>query len=106
MVVRLGALQVPRLYDIYKHQGIIENFEQLLENIFLPLFEVTLNPESHPQLHTFLRKVRQQAQWAADCALLGVLRCKLTSSSQLHRRLALLWKTTRASSRRQQVSVR
>ena len=48
--------QVPRLYDIYKHQGIIENFEQLIENIFLPLFEVTMNPESHPQLHTFLRK--------------------------------------------------
>ena len=49
--------QVPRLYDIYKHQGIIENFEQLLENIFMPLFEVTLDPESHPQLHQFLAKV-------------------------------------------------
>ena len=49
--------QVPRLYDIYKHQGIIENFEQLLENIFMPLFEVTLNPESKPQLHQFLSKV-------------------------------------------------
>ena len=49
--------QVPRLYDIYKHQGIIENFEQLLENIFMPLFEVTLDPDSHPQLHQFLGKV-------------------------------------------------
>ena len=51
------AMQVPRLYDIYKHQGIIENFEQLLENIFMPLFEVTVNPESHPQLHQFLATV-------------------------------------------------
>ncbi len=31
---------------------------QMLENIFLPLFEVTVNPESHPQLHCFLSQVR------------------------------------------------
>ncbi len=50
-------LQVPRLYDIYKAQGIIENFEQLLDNIFTPLFEVSIDPSSHPQLHLFLRQV-------------------------------------------------
>lgn len=50
-------MQVPRLYDVYKSQGIIENFGQLLENIFMPLFEVTVDPSSHPQLHLFLRKV-------------------------------------------------
>ena len=64
----LHALQVPRLYDIYKHQGIIENFEQLLENIFLPLFEVTMDPESHPQLHTFLRKVRRVPHRRHSCS--------------------------------------
>ena len=32
--------QVPRLYNLYKEQGLLENFEQLLENIFTPLFEV------------------------------------------------------------------
>ena len=51
-------LQIPRLYDIYKAQGIIENFEQLLENIFIPLFEVTVDPNSHPQLHLFLESVQ------------------------------------------------
>lgn len=53
----LWLIQVPRLYDVYKSQGIIENFGQLLENIFMPLFEVTVDPSSHPQLHLFLRKV-------------------------------------------------
>lgn len=51
-------MQIPRLYDIYKGQGIIETFEQLLENIFVPLFEVTVDANSHPQLHLFLESVR------------------------------------------------
>ncbi|KTF83002.1 hypothetical protein cypCar_00048835 [Cyprinus carpio] len=33
----------------------LSNFQQMLENIFLPLFEVTINPSSHPQLHLFLQ---------------------------------------------------
>lgn len=51
-------LQLPRLYNVYKEQGIIENFEQLLDNIFHPLFEVTRDPNSRPQLHLFLQNVR------------------------------------------------
>lgn len=51
-------LQIPRLYNVYKSQGLVENFQQMLENIFLPLFEVTADPESHPQLHIFLQQVR------------------------------------------------
>ncbi|EFN59016.1 hypothetical protein CHLNCDRAFT_137692 [Chlorella variabilis] len=53
----MWMIQVPRLYNVYKEQGIIENFEQLLANIFTPLFEVTRDPNSHPQLHLFLRGV-------------------------------------------------
>ena len=49
------AAQIPRLYDIYKAQGLIDNFEQLLDNIFTPLFEVTVDPNSPPQLHLFLK---------------------------------------------------
>ena len=30
---------------------------QLLSNIFTPLFEVTRDPNSHPQLHLFLKGV-------------------------------------------------
>jgi len=50
-------IQVPRLYDVYKSTGLVDNFEQVLENIFKPLFEVTKNPESHPKLHVFLQRV-------------------------------------------------
>ena len=62
-------LQVPRLYDVYKGQGIIETFEQLLENIFMPLFEVTVDPSSHPQLHLFLNKVWPQLPLQREQAL-------------------------------------
>lgn len=50
-------IQVPRLYSVYKGNGTIENFQQLLENIFVPLFEVTQNPQSHPKLHILLQRV-------------------------------------------------
>ena len=50
-------IQLPRLYNIYKDQGIIENFQQMLENIFQPLFECTRDPSKHPQLHIFLSHV-------------------------------------------------
>lgn len=53
----IWLIQIPRLYNVYRETGIIENFEQMLENIFLPLFEATLDPSSHPQLHVFLSQV-------------------------------------------------
>lgn len=31
--------------------------QDMLVNIFKPLFEVTLNPKSHPSLHAFLKHV-------------------------------------------------
>jgi len=50
-------IQIPRLYAVYKEQGIIETFEQMLDHIFTPLFEVTRDPTTHPQLHLFLKQV-------------------------------------------------
>ncbi|KAL9045168.1 MAG: hypothetical protein Q9214_001753 [Letrouitia sp. 1 TL-2023] len=50
-------IQVPRLYYLYKEQGLVQNFEQLIINIFQPLYEVTQNPASHPKLHAFLHRV-------------------------------------------------
>ncbi|KAL4923760.1 AMP deaminase [Aspergillus undulatus] len=50
-------IQVPRLYDVYKSSGMMENFEQVITNVFQPLFEVTQNPSSHPKLHIFLQRV-------------------------------------------------
>jgi hypothetical protein len=49
--------QLPRLYNVYKEMGIIQDFQTMLDNIFIPLFEVTADPTSHPQLHVFLQSV-------------------------------------------------
>ncbi|KAI5295275.1 AMP deaminase [Ascosphaera acerosa] len=50
-------IQVPRLYDVYKSSGMMENFEQVIRNVFQPLFDVTRDPSSHPKLHIFLQRV-------------------------------------------------
>ncbi|XP_073289236.1 AMP deaminase-like isoform X4 [Primulina huaijiensis] len=50
-------IQLPRLYNVYKAMGIVTSFQNILDNIFLPLFEVTVNPDSHPHLHVFLKQV-------------------------------------------------
>ncbi|KAJ7519785.1 hypothetical protein O6H91_20G055400 [Diphasiastrum complanatum] len=50
-------IQLPRLYNVYKDMGIVTSFQTMLENVFIPLFEVTVDPGSHPQLHVFLKQV-------------------------------------------------
>jgi AMP deaminase len=57
-------LQIPRpkifhlfCSDIFKSNKIINNFQQVISNIFLPLFEATNNPSKHPELHKFLQYV-------------------------------------------------
>ncbi|XP_067256283.1 AMP deaminase 3 isoform X3 [Chanodichthys erythropterus] len=50
-------IQVPRIYDIFKSRKLIPNFAKMLENIFLPLFEATVNPQDHKELHVFLKYV-------------------------------------------------
>lgn len=50
-------IQIPRLYDIYKSGGIVESFDEIVRNIFKPLFEVSKDPSSHPKLHIFLQRV-------------------------------------------------
>lgn len=51
-------MQLPRLYNVYMEMGILTSFESILSNVFIPLFEVTIDPASHPQLHVFLKHVR------------------------------------------------
>eukprot|EP01112_Ceratiomyxa_fruticulosa_P012622 TRINITY_DN3504_c0_g2_i1.p1 TRINITY_DN3504_c0_g2~~TRINITY_DN3504_c0_g2_i1.p1 ORF type:complete len:1316 (+),score=284.18 TRINITY_DN3504_c0_g2_i1:786-4733(+) len=50
-------VQIPRIYNIYKASGHVSNFQQVLDNIFLPLFEATKDPTSHPELALFLEDV-------------------------------------------------
>lgn len=51
--------------DVYRTKGQLANFQEMLENIFLPLFEATVHPASHPELHLFLEHVR--GRYTAGC---------------------------------------
>ena len=50
-------IQIPRLYNTYKETGQVKTFEEILVNIFKPLFEVCQDPSSNPKLHVFLQRV-------------------------------------------------
>ncbi|KAL2543061.1 AMP deaminase [Abeliophyllum distichum] len=50
-------IQLPRLYNVYRSMGTATSFQNILDNVFIPLFEVTVDPNSHPQLHLFLLQV-------------------------------------------------
>ncbi|KOB65923.1 AMP deaminase 2 [Operophtera brumata] len=50
-------IQIPRLYDIFKSNKIMKNFQEFLNNIYKPLFEVTNDPNSNLELHKFLTHV-------------------------------------------------
>ncbi|ORX35953.1 hypothetical protein BD324DRAFT_512747 [Kockovaella imperatae] len=50
-------IQVPRLYNVYKQAGQVDSFEDIVKNVFQPLFEVTKDPSTHPELHVFLQRV-------------------------------------------------
>lgn len=70
-------IQIPRLYEVYHQNGQVTSFEDIIKSgcswldwallgcwmlnnysdIFGPLFEVTKDPSSHPELHVFLQRV-------------------------------------------------
>lgn len=50
-------IQVPRRYNAYKEKKQVQSFQEMLSNIFRPLFDATNNPSQHLQLHQFLQYV-------------------------------------------------
>jgi len=50
-------IQVPRLYTMYKASGQINCFQDMLDNIFIPMFEATADPTAHPEVAKFLDMV-------------------------------------------------
>ncbi|XP_063064757.1 AMP deaminase 1 isoform X3 [Engraulis encrasicolus] len=50
-------IQIPRIYDIFRARNFIPHYGKLLENIFLPVLEATINPHKHPELSVFLKHV-------------------------------------------------
>ena len=71
----LWLIQVPRLYDIYKLNNQISSFEDIIKNLFQPLFEATINPASHPDLHSFLQVLFVLSQTIQRVTL--ILRCSM-----------------------------
>jgi len=50
-------IQVPRIYDIFRGRDFIPHFGKMLENIFLPIFQATIDPHANPELSLFLNHV-------------------------------------------------
>ncbi|CAB3248657.1 unnamed protein product [Arctia plantaginis] len=50
-------IQVPRLFDIYRYKKLMKNFQEFISNLFDPLFKVSINPSSNPELNKFLTHV-------------------------------------------------
>lgn len=40
--------------DIYRINKLLNNFQEFLNNLFEPLFQVSINPHSNLELHKFL----------------------------------------------------
>lgn len=50
-------VQFPTMYGTQHRAGFVSSFEEFLHNLFCPLFEVSLDPQSSPDLHAFLEHV-------------------------------------------------
>ncbi|XDA70334.1 hypothetical protein R6Z07F_000709 [Ovis aries] len=50
-------IQVPRIYDVFRSKNFLPHFGKMLENVFMPVFEATINPQAHPDLSVFLRHI-------------------------------------------------
>lgn len=50
-------VQVPRLWRVYSKKGGGVSFQNMLENLFIPLFEATLHPDDHPEVAELLNNI-------------------------------------------------
>jgi len=50
-------IQVPRIYNIFRHIGILRSFQDMLDNLFNPIFEASRDPAAHPEMHSFLLNI-------------------------------------------------
>jgi len=50
-------IQVPRLYRVFRQGGLVSSFAEMIQNIFEPLFEASVDPESHQDVFFMLQQV-------------------------------------------------
>ena len=48
-------VQIPRIYSVFRQHSTVSSFQQLLTNVFEPLWKVSINPASDAKLHHFLK---------------------------------------------------
>ncbi|XP_038605360.1 AMP deaminase 1 [Tachyglossus aculeatus] len=53
----MWMIQVPRIYDVFRAKNFLPHFGKMLENVFLPVFEATVNPQANPDLSIFLKHI-------------------------------------------------
>lgn len=56
-------LSLFHLSDIFRGRNFVPHFGKMLENIFLPIFQATIDPHSNPELSIFLKHVSPKL-WA------------------------------------------
>ena len=61
--------------DVHASRGLVRSFEQLLDNIFRPLLEVTLDPRSHPGAQFALYSNAVPMCWCSASLQFHVFRC-------------------------------
>ena len=50
-------IQIPRIFQVFRQTNMVSSFDELLQNIFLPLWEVSISPTADPILAFFLSQV-------------------------------------------------
>ena len=51
------AVQIPRIFQVWRGNGTVVNFGEILQNFFEPIFLATLEPEKNAVLASFLKCV-------------------------------------------------
>ena len=60
LITTIIVIAIFSFSDIYRSKNILKNFNEFLVNLFMPLYEVSIDPKSHEKLHKFL----QQVSWS------------------------------------------
>ena len=59
VIVVLSVSPLTLTHTRQQRTGQVDSFQDMLDNIFLPLFQVTIDPSTNPPLHYFLELVQQ-----------------------------------------------
>jgi len=85
-------VQIPRLWRVYYQKGKGESsFQDMLENLFVPLFEATLHPEAHPEVAELLSHIVGFDSVDDEGSMEAPLTCCLPSSWKKEDNPAYCW---------------